>query len=249
MTLAGNPVLSTPNSDRLARALDELDFMVSVDLYLNETTRHADVILPPPVAARSVGTTTCCCCSSPSATSPTTRRPCCRSTTGQPDEWEIIARLAAIAQGLGTDVDASVARRRRHRRARQGCGDKASIRSSRVAMRTSSSPSCRRRAVAGPSGCSTSCCGPARSVTGSARPRRASLDDLLTPPHGVTSVRSTPRIPEMLRTPSGTDRTGAPAVDRRPPAACSGRSTDWPAAAGARRPAPPALATTRGCTT
>ena len=47
ITVAGNPVLSTPNSDRTDRALSTLDFMVSVDIYLNETTRHADVILPP----------------------------------------------------------------------------------------------------------------------------------------------------------------------------------------------------------
>ena len=46
-TLAGNPVLSTPNGARLARALEGLDFMVSIDLYRNETTRFADVILPP----------------------------------------------------------------------------------------------------------------------------------------------------------------------------------------------------------
>jgi anaerobic selenocysteine-containing dehydrogenase len=48
ITVAGNPVLSVPNSDRLDRAVAGLDFMVSVDPYLNETTRHADVILPPP---------------------------------------------------------------------------------------------------------------------------------------------------------------------------------------------------------
>jgi anaerobic selenocysteine-containing dehydrogenase len=47
VTFAGNPVLSTPNGRRLDRALGELDFMVSIDLYVNETTRHADVILPP----------------------------------------------------------------------------------------------------------------------------------------------------------------------------------------------------------
>src|SRR5215469_10916729 len=50
ITIGGNPVLSTPDSARLDSALDELDFMVSVDVYLNETTRHADVILPPPSA-------------------------------------------------------------------------------------------------------------------------------------------------------------------------------------------------------
>ena len=47
VTSAGNPVLSTPNGGQLDRALSELDFMVSIDIYLNETTRHADIILPP----------------------------------------------------------------------------------------------------------------------------------------------------------------------------------------------------------
>ena len=48
ITVAGNPVLSTPNGAGLARALEALEFMVSVDIYRNETSRHADVILPPP---------------------------------------------------------------------------------------------------------------------------------------------------------------------------------------------------------
>ena len=47
ITIAGNPVLSAPNGRRLDRALGTLDHVVSVDPYLNETTRHADVILPP----------------------------------------------------------------------------------------------------------------------------------------------------------------------------------------------------------
>jgi anaerobic selenocysteine-containing dehydrogenase len=47
VTLAGNPVLSVPNGKRIAAAFDQLDFMVSIDIYINETTRHADVILPP----------------------------------------------------------------------------------------------------------------------------------------------------------------------------------------------------------
>jgi len=50
VTVAGNPALSTPNAERLERALASLDFMVSVDIYLNETTRHADVILPTTTA-------------------------------------------------------------------------------------------------------------------------------------------------------------------------------------------------------
>ncbi len=47
VTIAGNPVLSTPNGRRLSKAMEKLDFMVSVDLFRNETTRHAHVILPP----------------------------------------------------------------------------------------------------------------------------------------------------------------------------------------------------------
>jgi len=47
MTIAGNPVLSTPDGRGLDLALEKLDFMVSIDFYINETTRHADLILPP----------------------------------------------------------------------------------------------------------------------------------------------------------------------------------------------------------
>lgn len=47
VTSAGNPVLSTPNGAQLDEALSGLDFMLAVDIYINETTRHADIILPP----------------------------------------------------------------------------------------------------------------------------------------------------------------------------------------------------------
>lgn len=46
-TGAGNPVLSTPNGANLDKAMEGLEFMVSLDPYINETTRHADIILPP----------------------------------------------------------------------------------------------------------------------------------------------------------------------------------------------------------
>lgn len=45
--VAGNPVLSTPNGRMMDEALEQLEFMVSIDFYLNETSRHADIILPP----------------------------------------------------------------------------------------------------------------------------------------------------------------------------------------------------------
>ncbi|MFD9909473.1 molybdopterin oxidoreductase family protein [Streptomyces sp. NPDC059063] len=53
VAIAANPVLSAPDGDRLDKALAALDFMVSVDPYLNETSRHAHVVLPPPPPAQS----------------------------------------------------------------------------------------------------------------------------------------------------------------------------------------------------
>ncbi len=47
VTIAGNPVLSTPNGRQLDEALAGLEFMVAIDIYINETTRHANIILPP----------------------------------------------------------------------------------------------------------------------------------------------------------------------------------------------------------
>lgn len=107
VTVAGNPVLSTPNSARLDAGMADLECYVAVDIYLNETTRHADVILPPPsslqkghydlallqVAIRNVANY-----------SP----PVLPLDEGQPDEWEILARLALIAQGMGADADPNV---------------------------------------------------------------------------------------------------------------------------------------------
>lgn len=105
VVVAGNPVASTPNADRLDDALGQLDFMVSIDLYRNETSRNADVILP--------------------ATSPLQRShydlafsglsvrnianysaPIFPNELGM-EEWQVLCRLAAIVSGLGADADAS----------------------------------------------------------------------------------------------------------------------------------------------
>ncbi|HYF45633.1 MAG TPA: molybdopterin-dependent oxidoreductase, partial [Acidimicrobiales bacterium] len=103
ITIAGNPVLSTPDGGRLDAALGQLDFHVAVDPYVNETSRHADVILPPPsalsrghydlafygLAVRNVAN---------------------YSPPVLPDddvvqEHEILARLALIAAGQGASAD------------------------------------------------------------------------------------------------------------------------------------------------
>lgn len=53
VTIAGNPVLSTPNGRQLDEALAGLEFMVAIDIYINETTRHANIILPPTTGLES----------------------------------------------------------------------------------------------------------------------------------------------------------------------------------------------------
>jgi anaerobic selenocysteine-containing dehydrogenase len=104
VVVGGNPVLSTPNAGRLDAALAGLEFMVAVDPYVNETTRHADVILPVPtalqrphydlallqLAVRNVANY------SPAVLP---------LDEGQPDEWQVLARLALVVQGFGADAD------------------------------------------------------------------------------------------------------------------------------------------------
>src|SRR5260221_248872 len=104
VTIAGNPVLSTPHSGQLAQALGQLDFMLSVDVYLNQTTRPAHVILPPPsplerghydlafyqLSVRNIARY------SPAIFS---------AAAGHPQEWEILLRLAGIVSGQGAVAD------------------------------------------------------------------------------------------------------------------------------------------------
>jgi anaerobic selenocysteine-containing dehydrogenase len=108
ITIAGNPVVSTPDAGRLDRALGTLDFMVSVDIYRNETTRHADVVLPAPrtlarshydLALYSLAIRNVANYSPPLVPLAEHERP----------EWETLLRLAAICAGRGSSVDAAYA--------------------------------------------------------------------------------------------------------------------------------------------
>jgi anaerobic selenocysteine-containing dehydrogenase len=106
VTVGGNPVSSNPNSDRLDAALASLEFMVSVDPYINETTRHADVILPPPsVLEKShydVALLNFAVHDVANYSPAVIDRP-----DGRPDEWEIMLRLAAVVSGAGVAADIS----------------------------------------------------------------------------------------------------------------------------------------------
>ena len=104
ISVACNPVLSAPNGARLSRALDQLDFMVSLDIYLNETTRHADVILPglsPLEEAHYDVSFTQFSHRNHARYSP----PVLARAPGMPQEWESMLRIGAIAKGLGAGAD------------------------------------------------------------------------------------------------------------------------------------------------
>jgi anaerobic selenocysteine-containing dehydrogenase len=104
ITVASNPVLSAPGGPRIARALDRLEFMVSLDVYLNETSCHADVILPgqsplehshydvafPQFSYRNHA-----------RFSEAVFEP----APGHPPEWQQLLRLAAVARGMGAGAD------------------------------------------------------------------------------------------------------------------------------------------------
>jgi anaerobic selenocysteine-containing dehydrogenase len=182
VTLAGNPARSTPNSARMERALEGLDLYVALDIYVNESTRHADVILPAPsplerghydlalyqLAVRNVANW-----SPPAIPLP----------DGQPDEWETLLRLAGIAAGQGimgdiTPLDDLVAGELARR---EGVDVEAML--AAVAPRT----------------------GPERLLDILLRcgPYDLTLADLEAAPHGIDLGPLAPRLPDVLRTPSG----------------------------------------------
>ena len=201
ISLAGNPVLSTPNSEQLDKALDDLDFMVSVDIYLNETSRHADVVLPPPsqlqrdhydisllrLAVRNVANY------SPAVLP---------MEDGQWDEWEILAKLAGILQTLDTSVSV-------------GDVDDLAVTEMLGGLVKNSSSNIFGRDVDEILGllAADGLRGPTRILdimlqTGpygaayGSNPSGVSVRALLDAPHGIDFGALEPRIPEILRTPS-----------------------------------------------
>ncbi len=181
VTVAGNPVLSLPNSGRLDAVLAGLDLMISVDVYLNETTRHAHVILPVPSALQKQHYDTALYNLALRNVANWSDR-VLPLGDGELDEWEVMAKLAMIAQGAGPDADPAV------------------VDDLTWAGLSAKAPEDVVAAVE-----STGRRGPARLVDLMLRtgPYGLTLDDLLANPHGVDLGPLEPRVPEVLRTPSG----------------------------------------------
>ncbi len=101
-TVAGNPVLSAPNGERLDDAFQDLEFMVSVDIYSNETTRHADIILPATmgleVAHYDVFFNSFAISNTVKYSTPTFEK-----SAEQKHDWEILKGLASCLTGIPDD--------------------------------------------------------------------------------------------------------------------------------------------------
>lgn len=202
ITISGNPVVSTPNSGRLDKALSELDFMVSIDVYVNETTRHADVILPGPsplrrshydlalyqFAVRNVAHY------SPPVLEPD---PAIR------DEWVTILRLAGVAAGLGADADVAMLD---DQVARALLAREVGSPQSPVAGREVDDLLAELEPRIGPERLLDAMLrtGPYGDGFGTrSEGHQLSLSALEGAPHGIDLGALEPRLPEALRTPSG----------------------------------------------
>jgi anaerobic selenocysteine-containing dehydrogenase len=192
ISIAGNPVLSAPNGAQLSDALARLELMISVDIYLNETTRHADVILPglspledshydvafPQLSWRNTVRY------SPAVLP----RPADR-----PTEWEILLRLIAIATGKGAAADV-----------RRLDDELAAADVQRVAGPAADAVIGALAGQVGPERLLELALrgGPYGDKFGLA-PGGLTLAKLAAAPAGIDLGALEPRIPELLRTPSG----------------------------------------------
>ena len=200
VTIAGNPVLSAPDGERLSAALDTLDFMVSIDPYLNETTRHADVILPPPPPSYTAHFDVAL---SNTAVRSTARYspPVFPLPADRPNEVEILCRLALGVLGMGVDADPGLVD---DQIITAVLGKEVADDTSPVAGRDVAelvamlpdAPGYERRLDM------MLRLGPFGDAFG-ARADGLTLQRLKDNPHGIDLGPLTPRIPEILRTPSG----------------------------------------------
>ncbi len=201
ISVASNPVLSAPGSARLDAALASLDFMVSVDIYLNETTRHADVILPglspledshydvafPQLSWRNQARYS---------------GPVFEPPAGHVAEWRVLLKLGAIAAGLGAGADElALDERQLEAEVRKLAGDHAPAVLKALAGRTGPERLLDLALRSGPYGDAFGL-----------KPGGLSLDRVMAAPAGIDLGELTPRVPELLRTASGRIELAPPSL-------------------------------------
>ncbi|GAA2442569.1 molybdopterin oxidoreductase family protein [Streptomyces mauvecolor] len=196
---AANPVLSAPDGDRLDRALAGLDFMVSIDPYLNETSLHADVVLPPPPPSQSAHFDFAF---NGFAVRNQVRytRPAVPLAEGRMDECEIHARLVLAASGMhGAEpaaVDAMVIDSALAKAVADPHSPVHGQDANELATRLTGANGPERRLDL------MLRLGPYGDGFG-ADPDGLTLDRVLAHPHGIDLGPLRPRLPQVLRTRSG----------------------------------------------
>ncbi|MBX7468004.1 molybdopterin oxidoreductase family protein [Streptomyces sp. NPDC001571] len=196
---AANPVLSAPDGDRLDRALAGLDFMVSIDPYLNETSLHADVVLPPPPPAQSAHFDFAF---NGFAVRNQVRytRPAVPLAEGRMDECEIHARLVLAVSGLHGAEPAAVDAMVVERTLAKAVADPHSP----VHGRDATVLAARLTGAGGPERRLDLMLrlGPYGDGFG-ADPEGLTLERVLAHPHGIDLGELKPRLPQVLRTRTG----------------------------------------------
>jgi len=200
ITYAGNPVVSGPNSERLDAALGQLEFMVSVDPYLNETTRRAHVILPPTDPAR-VGHYDFAFNELAVHNTATYSPPVLPPDPGGLDDSTILARLTLVlgGQGPGADLDSAGEAMVQFfvGRAAGNPGSPAFKRDPAAARAMVSGDNINEKLL------DVSLRAGAYGDGFGADPDGLTLDRLKANPHGIDLGALVPAVPEILRTPSG----------------------------------------------
>ena len=200
--IGGNPIVSTPNQTRLTKAFEQLDLLVSVDPFLTATSSLADVVLPvasPLTRPQHDVVFNNLAVRNQARYSP----PVFEVPEGEKDETEVLAQLAAIAAGIASgheptpaQIDDLIA----YTVASQACTDEASRARGQAPEELLDAVSHRAgvdrildlRIRSGPYG----------DGFGS-HPDGLTLQDLIDNPHGIDLGPLEPRLPEVLRTPSG----------------------------------------------
>jgi len=191
ITVASNPVLSSPCGQRIGEALDTLDFMVSLDIYLNETSRHADVILPGlspledshyDVAFPQLSDRNHARYSAPVFAPP----------AGHPPEWQTMMRLAAIVRGRRADEALAYDDELTSDEVRRLAGDHTEAVLKAVSKRSGPERLLELSLRSGPYGDQFGL-----------KPDGLNLDKISAAPGGIDLGELQPRMPEALRTPSG----------------------------------------------
>lgn len=214
ITCAGNPVVSTPNSARLKAAFESLEFMVSIDCYVNETTSLADVILPVPsplershypLAFYQLSVRNAAVYSPPSLP----------MRDGMVEEWRTMLRLLGILTGQGADADTGaiddfiameMARRETVTAGSAAEGMEPEEVIAALGERRGPDRLLDLLLRCGPYGAGF----PGHPGRGNGT--ALSLDLLEENPHGIDLGPLEPRLPELLRTPSGRIELCPPAL-------------------------------------